>query len=170
VHNRSSAIIISIISQYHGYGMGCSCVGKLWFWLLLFVVSSMTVSLILVTSTQYNVDPAREWMLVGGVTATSAVVRVALSSPPTLWVSTQAHSSNPMLLVQLDDTVNNNSSTVIICRDETELYDMFAIQLSRLQPQTRYYHGHKNDNNNNRLKGHFRMAASGAFNFSILAA
>jgi hypothetical protein len=43
----------------------------------------------------------------------------------------------PILLVPLGDTVNN-SNTVVIRRDETELYGMFAIQLSILQSQTRY--------------------------------
>jgi len=127
----------------------------------------------------YAESPASEWILIGGVTDSSAVVRVyleeekvqhhdaddgyvlklAMSTDPSLPASNRVYESDPIV---------GDSSSI------PHIHGIRALQVGGLQPNTRYHYGlvvdDKDDNNATiRLPGQFRTPtpAGTPWNFTV---
>jgi phosphodiesterase/alkaline phosphatase D-like protein len=85
------------------------------------------------TNKSYNKSPEKEWILVGGVSSTSATFRVrsvlaATSGSVNFILSEQEDLSNPILKVALGSTNNDNDKPI------------FDLNATALSPQTIYYY------------------------------
>jgi len=107
----------------------------------------------------YAKGSAKEWILLGGLTEQSAWVRVyqnstSTSSPSQLVVATDESLSSSFVVYQSDPlTTQHQPST---------LYDVHALHVQNLEPDTRYHYGlvtRDDDSQEIRLRGRFRTPA-----------
>ena len=129
---------------------------------LLFFLASITTSVVSINQ-EYNTSPLKEWILVGGVTSTSATFRVrsqTVVSGVTFVVSESESLANPILEQNLGSGTDDEP--------------VFSVNITSLQPQTAYYYASVKSDSPTIIvrQGSFRTpAAEGqSFNFKIAVA
>ena len=129
---------------------------------LFFFLASITTSVVSINQA-YNTTPLKEWILVGGVTSTSATFRVRSQggvSGVTFVVSERESLTNPIL------------AKILGSNTEDEL--VFTVNVTSLQPQTEYYYASVQSDSPTTVvrQGSFRTPATEGqpFNFKIAVA
>jgi Subtilase family/PhoD-like phosphatase len=170
--------------------LGCKIVT--WFLILAVVGLAISGTLnYLWLGSQYAEEPADQWLLVGGVTSTSASFRIRLGYPRTTGdddsrlviaqdqALTQVVSEHSLLLLTQEEEAagtTNTSSDSEKNPASNPQYGIHAITVMDLQPEQRFYYGVRSslydDGTSFLLTGTFQTPApeGTAFNFTIAAA